>query len=76
MIHQCCVAWMVMTWRFNGFVAESEKSRPVMLWEVLLVLVCFTVVLTTCCTCLPTTRSMVRRWILFISVTFGISASQ
>ena len=28
MIHQCCVAWMARTLRFNCFVAESEESRP------------------------------------------------
>ena len=27
-LHQCCVAWMVRTWCSNGFVAESEESRP------------------------------------------------
>ena len=28
MTYQCWVAWMVRTWRFKGFVAESEESRP------------------------------------------------
>ena len=38
MIHQCCVAWMVRTWRFNGFVTESEDNLDLLDHQVDLVL--------------------------------------
>ena len=45
MIYQCCVAGMVRTWLFNGFVADHQLTSswmvgffrcpvPVMLWDV------------------------------------------
>ena len=54
---------LISSWMVGFFLCLVS----VMFWDVLLVFVCFTTVLTTCCTCLPTTRSMVRRWILFHS---------
>ena len=74
-IHQCCVAWMVKTWRFNGFVAESEESTHLIIVDLVLDGRLLSLhglfdalgrladlgLFHHHCACLDTTRSMVRR---------------